>query len=145
MRMHPGISMLLERYVPASGFALPDGRFVPGGVAVGINPYVAGRHRATWGADADTFRPERWLRGRQEPEAAYRERMRLYNSHDLTFGGGLRICIGRHFAIVEVYKVVATLVARFEMELVDPDLEWKVTGIWFARQKGLLCRLKLRK
>lgn len=149
MRMHPGVCMLLERYVPPSGLTLPDGSFVPPNTAVGINPYVAGRNQSIWGEDADTFRPERWLRGeapgpKDETEEAYRKRLRLFNASDLTFGGGSRVCIGRNLANMEVYKIVATLVGRYEIELVDPDKEWEVTGSWFPRQKGLICNMKKR-
>ncbi|KAK6084349.1 benzoate 4-monooxygenase cytochrome p450 [Seiridium cupressi] len=149
MRMHPSISMLLERYVPDSGLSLPGGSFVPAGSIVGINPYVVHRNKRIWGEDADSFRPERWIRGhhpgaKDETADAYRERLRLFNASDLTFGGGSRICIGRSLALVEVYKLVATLIARYEIELVDPERDWEVTGGWFCRQKGLVCRLRAR-
>ncbi|KAK7942479.1 Cytochrome P450 monooxygenase vrtE [Apiospora aurea] len=149
MRMHPGVCMLLERYVPAEGLTLPDGRFVPAGTAVGVNPYVAGRNPGVWGADADTYRPERWLRGHapgtpDETDDEYMLRMRRFNASDLTFGGGSHVCIGRHLAQLEVYKIVATVVRRYHVELEDPAKEWEVTGSWFTRQKGLVCRLRLR-
>lgn len=144
MRMHPGVCMPLERYVPDSGLALPDGSVVPPKTAVGLNPYVVGRNKSVWGQDADVFRPERWLRGEGEREETYRERLRVFNTRDLTFGGGSRVCIGRNLASMEVYKIVATLIGRYEMSLVDPTREWVVTGSWFPRQKGLVCQLKQR-
>ncbi|XXG96201.1 hypothetical protein Hte_002482 [Hypoxylon texense] len=144
MRMHPAICMPLERYVPSPGLTLPDGRYVPAGTIVGLNPYVMGRNTDVWGTDVDTFRPERWLQNEGESDGSYRERLRLYNAADLTFGGGARICVGRHIAQVEVYKVVATLVKNFEIELSNPKKEWEVVGTWFARQKGLLCNLRRR-
>ncbi|KAK8131649.1 hypothetical protein PG984_008087 [Apiospora sp. TS-2023a] len=148
-RVHPGVCMLLERYVPAPGFTLPDGRFVPAGVAVGINPYVAGRNKGIWGDDPDTYRPERWLRGNSpgapdETEDEYKLRLRRFNTADLTFGGGSHICIGRNLALLETYKVVATIVRRYHVELEDPAREWKVTNSWFTRQEGLRCRMRLR-
>lgn len=144
MRMHPGVCMLLERYVPSSGLTLPDGSFVPPKTAVGINPYVAGRNKSIWGEDADEFRPERWLRRPAESDEDYQKRLRLFNACDLTFGGGSRVCIGRNLANMEVYKIVATLVGRYEIQLADPQREWDVTGSWFPRQKGLVCFLKKR-
>jgi cytochrome P450 len=147
--MHPGVCFLMERYVPDSGLTLPDGSFVPPGTTVGINPFVVHRNKKVWGDDAETYRPERWLQGhapgpKDETEGAYRERLKLFNASDLTFGGGSRICIGRNLAQLEVYKIIATLVSRFEIELVDPDREWQVTGSWFPRQKGIKCRLRIR-
>jgi cytochrome P450 len=144
MRMHPGVCMLLERYVPEAGLKLPDGSFVPPGVAVGLNPFIIGRNKGIWGTDADEYRPERWLQSETESDEAYKERMRLFNANDLTFGGGSRICIGRNLAQMEVYKIVATLVSRYEVSLVDPNADWKVTGSWFPRQSGLFCNMKKR-
>ncbi|KAI1772199.1 cytochrome P450 [Hypoxylon cercidicola] len=145
MRMHPGVCMLLERYVPDSGLTLPDGHYVPAGTAVGLNPYVVGRNKDVYGDDVDTFRPERWLKNEGESDDSYRERIRLYNAADLTFGGGSRVCLGRYIAQMEVYKVVATLISRFEIELVDPKQEWEVVGSWFPRQKGLQCNIIKRR
>ncbi|EXL64912.1 hypothetical protein FOPG_18843 [Fusarium oxysporum f. sp. conglutinans race 2 54008] len=144
MRMHPGVCMLLERYVPESGLKLPDGSFVPPGTAVGTNPYVAGRNKGVYGTDADTYRPERWLRNEGETREEYNKRMRLYNAADLTFGGGSRACIGRYLAELELYKIVATLINKYEISLMDPDAPWVVTGNWFPRQRGLNCCLKKR-
>ncbi|KAL7623137.1 hypothetical protein AAE478_006818 [Parahypoxylon ruwenzoriense] len=144
MRIHPGVCMLLERYVPKSGLTLSDGNYIPPGTVVGINPYVLGRNKDVWGLDADEFRPERWLRSEEENEDAYRERMKLFNAADLTFGGGSRMCLGRYIAQMEVYKIVATLISHFEIQLADPKTEWEVVGSWFPRQKGLKCNLKRR-
>ncbi|KAJ2990781.1 hypothetical protein NUW58_g2782 [Xylaria curta] len=144
MRIHPAVCMLLERYVPEPGLNLPDGRCIPAGTAVGVNPYVLGRNKKVWGHDADEFRPERWLQEERESDTEYHERIKLFNAADLSFGGGARVCIGRHIANMEVYKVVATLISNFEIELVDPKREWEVVGSWFPRQKGLVCRLKRR-
>ncbi|KAM5345061.1 hypothetical protein ACJ41O_010923 [Fusarium nematophilum] len=143
MRMHPGVGMLLERYVPESGLSLPDGSFVPAGAAVGINPYVVGRNKGAWGEDADEFRPERWLQGEDEDEESYAVRLRRMNAADLTFGGGSRICIGRNIALLEVYKVVATLVSRYEITTAGPD-RFAIISTWFPRQSGLICRLRKR-
>lgn len=142
--MHPSVGMPLERYVPETGIKLPDGSFVPPFTAVGMTPYVISRNRDIWGADADEFRPERWLQAKGENDAAYQERLRSFNANDLTFGAGSRICLGRHLALVEVYKIVATLVSRYEMELEDPNREWQVRGVWFFRQKGLICKIRRR-
>jgi len=145
MRLHPSIPLPLERYVPAPGLGLPDGTYVPAGTAVGMSPYVVCRNAAWFGADAETFRPERWLRAPGEPEAAYADRVRAAKTvGDVVFGGGARICIGRPLALMETYKMVATLVSRFEIELADPAREWTVVGRWFFRQEGLVCRLRRR-
>ncbi|KAK1836434.1 Pisatin demethylase [Podospora conica] len=144
MRLHPAVSMPLERYVPAPGLTLPDGSLLPPGTAVGINPYIMGRNRTLWGDDADEFRPERWLRAADETESACEARLRGMKAAELAFGAGARMCTGKHLALVEVYKITATVVSRFDMELVDPAREWTVAGVWFARQTGILCHLRRR-
>ena len=109
-----------------------------------MNPYIIGRNQKLWGDDAEEFRPERWLRAAGEGETAYQDRLRAMKAAELAFGAGARMCTGRHLAMLEVYKMTATLVSRFDIELADPAREWNVVGIWFARQTGLLCRLKRR-
>lgn len=144
IRLHPGIAMMLERYVPADGLNLPDGRFIPSQTKVGLNPYVVNRNKDVFGRDADVFKPERWLCASDESEDAFRERLKLFNGTDLSFGNGSRICLGRHIALLEAYKLVATLVNRYDIELADPEKDWDVTCSWFLRQRGLICTLKVR-
>ena len=50
-----------------------------------------------------------------ESETAYQERLRAMNAANLAFGGGARMCTGSHIAMLEVYKMVATLMSRFEI------------------------------
>ncbi len=66
------------------------------------------------------------------------------NGADLTFGGGSRVCTGRNLATLEVYKVVATLVRRYDIQLADPTREWDVTCSWFPRQEGIICKIQRR-
>jgi cytochrome P450 len=144
MRMHPGVAMCLERYVPDEGLTLPNGQFIPGGCTVGMNPYVLARNKSVWGEDAELFRPERWLRDNRETEEEFQERLKRMNAADLTFGAGSRVCIGRNLGMMEVYKVMATLVARYEIELADPKREWKTHNSFFVRQEGIEVRLRRR-
>lgn len=148
MRILPAVAMLMERYVPASGLRLPDGDLVPPGAIVGLNPWVIHRNPAIWGADVDAYRPERWLRGaggeEEESEEAYAARMRLWDGCDISFGAGSHVCIGRNLAMLEVYKLVATLVTRYEIELESERTEMTMTGSWFPVFKGLRARLRKR-
>ncbi|KAF7589518.1 hypothetical protein BBP40_004183 [Aspergillus hancockii] len=145
MRIHPGVAMTLERYVPQGGLTLPDGQFLPQGCIVGMNPYVIARNQAVWGEDSDIFRPERWLRDEShESEDEYQARLRLMNASDLTFGGGSRICIGKNLGLLEVYKVIATLVSRYDIKLVDPRRDWKTHNSFFVRQEGIDVTLSRR-
>ncbi|ROV94565.1 hypothetical protein VMCG_08146 [Cytospora schulzeri] len=138
LRILPGVSMPLERYVPQGGYRLSDGSLLPEGSIVGLNPYILCRNKDVYGQDAEDFRPERWLRDEAggETEKQFEERLAAMNSADLTFGGGRRTCIGKHLGLFQVYKVLARLVTLYEFELVEPEQEWKVINSWFPRQEG---------
>jgi cytochrome P450 len=70
---------------------------------------------ARWFKDPERFRPERWLDGECNdlPRFAY-----------FPFGGGPRVCIGQHFALLEVVLILARFAqdVRFEREP-SPKLE----------------------
>lgn len=146
LRMLPGVSLSLERYVPEGGFRFQTGEVVPPGAIVGVNPYIICRNKSVWGEDAEEFRPERWLRDEEggETEEAFSVRLRKMNDADLSFGAGSRICIGKHMGLMQVYKVVATIATLYDVELVDAKREWKVINSWFPRQEGLEVRISKR-
>ena len=64
-RLHPPFCLPFERVVPKEGIVI-GGRALAPGTVVGMSPWVANRHKATWGDDADQWRPERWLEGGHE-------------------------------------------------------------------------------
>lgn len=136
--------MIMERVVPPQGLALPDGSHVPGGSFVGMNPYIVGRNKKVFGDNADEFYPDRWLQREGEGDEAYNERMTTYNSAWLAFGGGSRICLGRNLSQMEVYKIVPSLIARYDIELDDPNEVWWSSARWFYRVEGVICKLKPR-
>lgn len=144
LRLYPGNCFPQERYVPAGGLRLPDGSLVAEGTAVGFNAYVLHRNKAVWGEDAEEFRPERFLRGEEESEEEFKARMTHLNNCDLSFGEGSRKCIGMNLGMMEVYKTVATLIARFEFELADPEAEWTIHNRLFPAQSGVIMRIRRR-
>lgn len=66
LRIHPNTGTILERRAPAPHGAVIDGCRVPAGTVVGVNAWVLHRDRGVYGADADAFRPERWLEADEE-------------------------------------------------------------------------------
>ncbi|KAB8271549.1 cytochrome P450 [Aspergillus minisclerotigenes] len=143
MRVHPGVGLLLERIVPKGGFTLPDGRFVPEGTIVGMNPWVINRNRTVFGPEPDSFKPERWLPAEGENDEAYQTRFSKMKGTDLTFGAGPRACLGRCISQLESYRFVATLFTTFDLE--HPNHEWEVTNSWFVRQRNIPVVIKERK
>jgi cytochrome P450 len=81
-------------------------------ILVGI---YAMHHRPDYFPDPEAFRPERFAPEQEKhlPRYAY-----------LPFGGGPRICIGNHFALMEGQLLLATLAQRVTFEMVaDQSLE----------------------
>ncbi|MBE3043354.1 cytochrome P450 [Candidatus Bathyarchaeota archaeon] len=146
LRLYPGNCFPQERYVPAGGLTLPDGSFVPEGTAVGFNAYVLHRNKQVWGEDAEEFRPERWLRDAAggESEEAFKTRMTHMNNSDLSFGAGVRKCIGMNLGMMEVYKAVTTLIASFEFQLADQEAEWTIHNNLFPTQSGVIMQMRRR-
>jgi len=96
-----------------------------------IAPYVLHRHQRLWD-QPDLFDPARFL-----PEARKKVARFVY----LPFGAGPRICIGSSFALQEATIVLASLVQRFDMQLV-PDAEvWPLQKITLRPAYGLPMRV----
>ncbi|KAI1365497.1 cytochrome P450 [Xylaria arbuscula] len=106
LRLHSPVAFMLDRDVPPEGMTI-CGKFVPGGTAVGTNPWAIQLNPKVWGDDVDEFRPERWL---ECEDPGYLRRFFF------AFGGGTRTCIGRNISWVEIEKLVPTLVMRYDFK-----------------------------
>lgn len=116
LRFTAPLGLMLERVVPDPGFTLPDGRFIPGGVKIGINPAVVTWDVEVFGTDADTFRPERWLKEEKEDEESFQKRhRRMCEVNDFVFGSGSRGCMGKHLVRMELWKIFATVYSAFDV------------------------------
>ena len=103
MRLRPP-SWLVSRRLTAP--AELDGYVLPAGSLVATSQWVLHGDPRWWGADADVFRPERWLdAGGRFDEAAPGQPRGAY----LPFGAGRRVCVGEHFAWTEAVLVLAEL------------------------------------
>ncbi|KAI0198870.1 cytochrome P450 [Astrocystis sublimbata] len=135
MRVHPAGGLPMERVVPAGGAVL-CGRFFPSGTIVGVNTWVTHRNTEIFGADADDFRPERWLIEDAEKLAAM-------NRQWIPFGLGSRTCIGRHISTLEISKLIPRLVRDFDfdfhlhLDLADnqQQQQWDTRAWWFVKPR----------
>jgi cytochrome P450 len=112
----------MRLYPPAWGLPresiAPDvicGRPLPARATLILSQHLIHRHPDFW-ERPDAFDPQRFL-----APAAARHRFAFF-----PFGGGPRICIGNHFAMVEGPLALAALAQRFQFELVpgqriEPD------------------------
>ncbi|KAJ5692861.1 Cytochrome P450 [Penicillium macrosclerotiorum] len=140
LRLHPAVGLLLERIVPPSGLQLPDGPFLPAGTIVGANPWIIHRH-AIFGNDVDSFIPERWMQVDGETELEFQVRRQQMLRATFTFGAGPRTCIGKNISLLEIYKLIPSLILNYQIELEHPKREWETTNAWFVRQKHMDVRL----
>jgi cytochrome P450 len=102
MRLYPPAAALMSRR------AVRDVRVgdwvIPRGALVRITPWVA-HHDPRWFAEPEAFRPERFASGAPPPpRGAW-----------MPFGAGPRVCIGQHFAMLEMTLVAAMLLQRYEL------------------------------
>lgn len=90
---------------------LPDGTFVRKGTRVTYHSYAMGRMERIWGLDRLEFKPQRWLEnGVFKPESPFKYPV---------FQGGLRVCLGKELALVEMKSVALALIRRFDIRLVE--------------------------
>lgn len=80
-----------------------------------------------WGDDALQFNPRRFLRS--TPDA---DNTKLHPGAFRSFGGGVSLCPGRHFAATEICAAAAMFVSRFDMVAVDAKgeaVDWQVLAM----------------
>jgi cytochrome P450 len=96
MRLYP--SAYLVGRAPIGPYEM-RGYLVPPGGTILMSQWVVHRD-PRWYDDPEQFRPERWANDseRRRPRFAY-----------FPFGGGPRICIGNHFAMMEAVLVLAAV------------------------------------
>ncbi|KAK3349306.1 cytochrome P450-like protein [Lasiosphaeria hispida] len=141
-RLHPAPGLPMERIVPEGGLEIA-GRYVKGGTIVGCSAWVIHRVKEVFGEDVEAFRPERWLvdptKGADEEQ-----RVKVMNGSMMQFGMGSRTCIGKNISLLEIYKLVPSMLRRFEIEFDDPNQEWEIVNAWFVKQNNFTTRFKLR-
>ncbi|KIX01166.1 uncharacterized protein Z518_08891 [Rhinocladiella mackenziei CBS 650.93] len=137
MRMHPGVSYPLERIVPEGGVELCN-QYLPAGTIVGVNAAVIHRDKTIFGTDADQFRPERWIQSESNCDVQNMER------HLLTFGSGVRTCIGKNISIMEMGKFIPQILRQFHLEWASDKPTWDVKTWWFAKQSGMFVTFTTR-
>lgn len=115
------VSESLRLWPPAAfggRYAVEDvpfaGHVIPAGSTVVFSQYVTHRDPAHW-PDPLRFDPERWVEG----APSYRPPEPLTY---LPFGGGYRRCIGFALAALEIKAILAELLRRVDLTLLDDEL-----------------------
>ncbi|KAL9633074.1 MAG: hypothetical protein Q9164_004916 [Protoblastenia rupestris] len=96
------------------GVSGEDPIFVQRGTLIDLRNNILHRDTKYWGADANEFRPERWLDPNLQPRWEY-----------LPFGGGMRNCPAHQMTITQFAYIITRLVREFEtLENRDQVLEF---------------------
>ncbi len=107
---------------------------IPRGTSVLASPWAM-HHDRRFFPDPEAFRPDRWLDGSTAslPRYAY-----------MPFGGGPRVCVGNHFAMMEAVLVLATIVQRVRFERISRAPVRAQPAITLRPVDGVPLRVALR-
>ncbi|XP_055812054.1 cytochrome P450 94C1-like [Solanum dulcamara] len=89
---------------------LPDGTFIKKGTRVTYHPYAMGRMEELWGVDYLEFKPERWI---NKDGVFFQENPFKYP----VFQAGVRVCLGKEMAFIELKSMTLSFLQRFNVEL----------------------------
>jgi cytochrome P450 len=109
LRLYPPIAAISRVAIAAEELS---GQPIRTGTMTIVAPYVIHRHRRLW-ERPDAFDPNRVLG---------ENRMQVNRCAYLPFGAGPRICLGAAFALREATILLASIAARFTLELA-PGIE----------------------
>ncbi|EGZ17537.1 hypothetical protein PHYSODRAFT_499752 [Phytophthora sojae] len=113
LRLHPSVPV--EPKQTLKDTTLSDGTFVPAGSAIALANYAMGRMPQVWGPDAEEFKPERWI----DPSTWKLIAVSAYKF--ASFNAGPRMCLGMNLAMLEMKLVVAGLLSKFHIEVLNPE------------------------
>lgn len=113
LRLHPPFPLTVP-HVSTEDVNL-RGYHIPAGTQVMINLYAVGREVATWGPDADDFKPERHL---NSPVDFLGQDFEL-----IPFGAGRRMCPGISFAAVLNEVALANLMLGIDWQSTEDQTE----------------------
>lgn len=117
LRLLPPLCRGLERRTPPEGMQIA-GQHIAGNIRVSVPAYVAHCDPVIF-PDPETYRLKRWL----ESEEVTRPMRAAF----IPFSTGARACIGRNITMIEQQMFLATLVHRYEFELLSKEwtLDWE--------------------
>ena len=140
LRFETPAQTILPRYISSEGLDLGKNIIVPAGTEMAASPFIIHRDRATFGDDADTYRPERWLESQ--------ERNQHMEKYGMWWGYGDRRCTGRNLAQLQMQKLCVQLFREFEISSANPERRfthqrWAVGMFWdqslrFRKRETLL-------
>ncbi|KAI2627095.1 cytochrome P450 [Hypomontagnella submonticulosa] len=135
LRLYPPIPFEIKQCEKAT--TLPDGTFLPKKSIVFWCTWAMNRSRISWGDDADSFRPERWL---SEDGKVITKSAAEYP----VFNGGPRLCLGKRMAETLAAQVIATMVLTFDFTPAYEGERVSKSSLTLPMEGGLPCFVKSR-
>lgn len=129
MRLYPPVAVIWRQSrseIEVGGYTIPEK------TGILVSPFLTHRHEDFW-PDPWVFNPERF-----NPETAPKRHPFAY----FPFGGGRHICLGKHFAMLESQVVLATVLQRYRIRLLDHEPAIPHFSITLRPKNGLLCTLE---
>ena len=131
MRLYPPVAALMTRRLTRA--VVVGGVRLPARTLVRVTPWLLHRDPRWW-PEAEAFRPERFLEGAPEiPRGAY-----------IPFGLGPRVCLGQHFAVLEMTLIAALLLQRFTLSPMGDTPPKPRMAVTLRPEGGLTLRLAAR-
>ncbi|KAK2748676.1 hypothetical protein FQN55_004229 [Onygenales sp. PD_40] len=128
----PGVGFFAR--VTGKDGTIINGQYIPPHTEITTAALVIHRDPGVFSPDPGLFRPERWLD---------KDKVAEMDPAIFTFGMGPRSCLGKDIAHMELYKVIAELVRRFDFKLENAG-EFVIAG-GIAYNKGFKVKITLRK
>jgi cytochrome P450 len=113
MRLAPSVPSPFPRVVLPGGLVV-DGERIPAGITVGVAAYCI-HHNETYYPDSFSFRPERWITNKNDPESA--KSVAQVKAAFLNFGAGPYNCIGKSVAILASKLVLAKMLYQYDVRV----------------------------
>ncbi|KAH8705846.1 cytochrome P450 CYP3/CYP5/CYP6/CYP9 [Talaromyces proteolyticus] len=132
LRMYPPAPNSFPRVAPYPGEMI-CGRYVPGGISVGMHHYSSYRSRKNF-VEPNSFIPERWIMDETRDPKFDADNHEAYHP----FSTGTRNCLGRSIAWAELRLIVCKLFYNFDLALQPDSEKWidqPTFGLW---EKGPL-------
>jgi len=133
MRLYPPVAAMMTRRLTRE--VTVRGVRLPARTLVRVTPWLLHRDPRWWPDAPEAFRPERFMPGapHEIPRGAY-----------IPFGLGSRVCLGQHFAVLEMTLIAALVLQRFELAPINASRPKPRMAVTLRPEGGLTLRLTKR-
>lgn len=134
MRLYPPIPFEIRQC--ERDITLPDGTYLPKSSILLWCTWAMNRSKITWGDDADSFSPDRWL---------VDGKLITKSAHEFpVFNGGARTCLGKKMAELLAAQVIAALLVQFDFMPAYSTKRVTKSSLTLPMEGGLPCYVKGR-